>query len=36
MKSFNELTVEISFDPQIAPGNSGGLSGPAALEIRSE
>lgn len=33
---FNELAVEIAFDPGTEPGLPGGLFGAVALEIRSE
>ncbi len=36
MKPFNELSVEITFDPNLDPAISGGLFGVVALEIRSE
>lgn len=36
LKPFNEIAVEISFDPQFEPGAPGGLSGAVALEIRTE
>lgn len=35
MKSFNELDVEITFDPTSEEDTSGGLFGVVALEIRS-
>jgi beta-galactosidase/beta-glucuronidase len=34
MEAFNELTVEISFNPQREPSSPGGLFGVVALEIR--
>ncbi len=34
LKEFNELRVEIAFDPQFEPDVSGGLHGVVALDIR--
>ena len=34
MKPFNELSVEVTFDPATQPSLSGGLYGAVALEIR--
>lgn len=36
MNSFNELTVDITFDPNTDQDAAGGLFGVAALEIRTE
>ena len=36
LNEFNELRVEVAFDPRSEPNVSGGLYGPVALDIRWE
>lgn len=36
LQPFNELVVDLSFDPQQSRHDSGGICGVVALEIRSE
>jgi hypothetical protein len=36
MKPFNELVIDLNFDPQIEPLLAGGLYGAVALDIRSD
>lgn len=35
MIPFNQLVIDLRFDPSLAQGNRGGLYGPVALDIRS-
>jgi beta-galactosidase/beta-glucuronidase len=33
LKQYNELTIELTFDPASSPSSPGGLTGPVSLEI---